>query len=144
MNILQFVHIICPKVIFSICRRVTTSRFFDAYRRRFSCVDRVRFRHDVSLLCRRIGDVFHTSIVSVSFTTYRFYVGVYATFFIPRSCPFPSRRIAFMSAYRRRFSYPDRVRFRHDVSLLCRRIGAGFHTPIVSVSVATYRFYVGV
>ena len=40
----------------------------DVSQRRFSCLDRVRFRHDVSLLCRRIGDVFHASIVFVKAT----------------------------------------------------------------------------
>jgi len=62
-----------------------------AYRRRFSYLDRVRFRRDVSRLCRRINVVFYASIVSVSVTTYRFW---------------------------RRFSYLDRVRFRHDVPRL--------------------------
>ena len=68
----------------------------------FLRIDRVRFRPDVWL-----------------------FGGVVAMFFMPRSCPFPSRRVAFMIAYKRRFSCLDRVRFRHDLSFL-RRISDDF------------------
>jgi len=51
MNILhQFVHIICPKVMFSTCRRVTTCRFFDDVR-----------------------DAFHASIVFVKATRHSYH-----------------------------------------------------------------------